>query len=217
MASKTTQVQRRVYDPPVKILTKREILAHVLDNLEAGPFHEPLRSKRQYSGEVEADHFLEHIGHLSRYPAKQESFLKLFRALLELEKVSGKKDVSAVRRIWPGASRAYDKLFHIIRAGKWTTDVRREGLVLVPISREGVAALAVLLLSQQRRLNRIRPCLRCGAWFYARFNHQQFCNDPEKRCQWNHYHTPEWRKKHREQNKKHQRDFRERTFGKRRH
>jgi hypothetical protein len=215
MASETTKVQPKVQPKVRRSWTKDELVARLLRDLESGPFDRPLGSKRRYPGEVEADYLLTYIGRLSRFPAKQESFLKPFRALLEMERVLGKKDEPAVRRIWPSARRAYNKLSHVIRAGGWTVGVSRQGLILEPMSKGGRAALAVLLLDEQHRLNRIRPCLSCDAWFYARFNHQRFCNDPEKKCQWNHYHTPEWRKKHREQNKKYQRDFRERTFGKR--
>ena len=90
------------------------------------------------------------------------------------------------------------------------------GLAIRPTSDEGKAALAALILADESRLSRIRPCLHCRTWFYARQERQRFCSDRAKRCQWKHYHSPEWRKRNREQNRKHQRAYRERLFGKRR-
>lgn len=90
------------------------------------------------------------------------------------------------------------------------------GWVPRPTSDEGKAALAFLVLSDESRSSRVRRCLHCGTWFYARQERQRFCSDRAKRCQWKHYHSPEWRKRNREPNRKHQREYRERLYGKRR-
>jgi hypothetical protein len=56
--------------------------------------------------------------------------------------------------------------------------------------------LIVVRFAETGLLRRIRRCLRCNNWFFARFNHQRFC---EKRCQVLHYQTGEyWKQRRRE-------------------
>jgi hypothetical protein len=53
------------------------------------------------------------------------------------------------------------------------------------------ALSCVVTLAQQGTLNRMRECLRCGKWYYARFRHQRFCST---KCQQAHYwSSPEWK------------------------
>src|SRR5215472_1087779 len=49
--------------------------------------------------------------------------------------------------------------------------------------------LAVVRLAELGLLRRLRPCIRCSRWFFAKFNHQRFCG---KRCQELHYQTGEY-------------------------
>ncbi len=54
----------------------------------------------------------------------------------------------------------------------------------------------IVRLGERGLLRRIRPCMRCSSWFFAKFNHQRFC---EKRCQVLHYQTGEyWKQRRRE-------------------
>jgi hypothetical protein len=70
---------------------------------------------------------------------------------------------------------------------------------------------AVLWIAQLGALGvlwRIRQCLRCKRWYYARFSHQHFCS---QRCQQTHYKSsPEWQQHRRA----YMRDYRARYFGK---
>jgi hypothetical protein len=62
--------------------------------------------------------------------------------------------------------------------------------------RKGQALSCFIVLAEYGRLDRMRECLRCGMWLYARFSHQRFCST---KCQQAHYWaSPEW-KAHRRQ------------------
>ena len=172
-------------------------------------FPEVPGAKRQYPGAQEGSFLAGYLNHLSARPRKQKAFCDLLSPLLEV----GRPDFSlrALERL----ERAYAKLEgKIDRHG--LPHVTDDGLVIPPTSDEGKAALAAILLYRQIRLDHIRQCLHCGTWFYAHLERQTFCSDQAKRCQWKHYHSPEWRKQNREQKRKHQRAYRERLFGKRR-
>lgn len=54
----------------------------------------------------------------------------------------------------------------------------------------------IVRLGERGLLRRIRPCMRCARWFFAKFNHQRFCGT---RCQVLHYQTGEyWKQRRRE-------------------
>lgn len=148
------------------------------------PFEEPRRAKRRYPGEPEANYLLGYID--CSAPSKRREILKILGRFREAER-DQRESKTAPRRPTGQAFRAR--------------------------SSELMAKFAMFLLYQQGRIARIRQCLHCRSWFYARFEHKRFCS---KRCQFAHYHTPEWRKKNRERNRKHQRAYRETLFGKRR-
>jgi hypothetical protein len=182
---------------------------------EFGPFYHPEGAKRKYPGEAEATAVVDHMTYyLPTYSTKKKlkAFLKEFSILRDYEEQRQKGNDHAsdeVGRVWMRLMKRIRE-DHIV-----TVDVRGDGLLVQPTRAEGISALALLSLSvRYRRLTRIRPCLHCGSVFYARFDHQQFCPDPEKKCQWHHYHSPEWRKKHRERTKQLQKEYRERIFGK---
>jgi len=60
----------------------------------------------------------------------------------------------------------------------------------------GVALLNMIRLFEQGLIHRVRRCLKCKKWFYARFRHQQFCST---RCQQSHYRSSEeWKAYRRE-------------------
>lgn len=174
-------------------------------------FPEVLGAKRQYPGAQEGSFLAWYLNQLSAWPRKQKAFCDLLSPFMEVERPP---DFS-MRSIGRALDRAYPKLeAKIDRQG--FPHVIEDGLVIPPTSDEGKAALAAILLFKEVRLSRIRRCLHCGTWFYAHLERQTFCSDRVKRCQWKHYHSPEWRKRNRELNRKHQRAYRERLFGKRR-
>jgi hypothetical protein len=151
---------------------------------------------------------------------KQTQLLATVRVLQRKAHADKNHDVSAIRRLFSerkGLTYAYDYLIDSAkgeRAKQTVEDVHEEGLILRPSTEKGYAALAALVLDKIHRIDRMKRCLHCRSWFYGRFRHQQFCSDLTKKCQWNHYHTPEWRKQHRERNRKHQSEYRKRLFGK---
>lgn len=200
MASNTKQVPRERIRFRVVKVPRRMLFPEV--------FPEVHGAKRQYPGAREGSFLAGYLNQLSVRPQKQRAFRDLLTALMQLE-----RGVYSLRAL----ERAYVKLTEKIdRQGSAHPIPTQNGLVIPPASDEGKAALAAVLLYRQIRLSSIRQCLHCGTWFYAHLERQRFCSDRAKRCQWRHYHSPEWRKRNRERNRKHQRAYRERLFGKRR-
>jgi hypothetical protein len=69
-----------------------------------------------------------------------------------------------------------------------------------PVTR---AVLQIMLLGQEGLLSRVRSCLKCRRWFFARFRHQNFCETP---CQQKFYRdNPEWREGRRKYMQKYRR------------
>jgi len=173
--------------------------------------------RRSYPGQAEGDRVTEYLNRLSRVDAKQHPFVRSLSILKQFAQAARNRDKAAVDRLGKVGGDAYIAFNSLISAAKpkrlsqLRVNVHKEGLLLQPATPEGEAAVALLVLVQKARTDRIRRCPRCRAWFYARFKHQQFCRDPKTKCQWSHYHSPEWRKKNRERNKKHQSDYRVRN------
>jgi hypothetical protein len=71
---------------------------------------------------------------------------------------------------------------------------RRPYLVLAANDVEGTAVLHVLRLSANGILDRVRRCGYCRRWFFARFRHQQFC---QEKCQQKFYRSSKEWKAHR--------------------
>ncbi|SRR6266496_79119 len=60
----------------------------------------------------------------------------------------------------------------------------------------------ILKLTQLSELNRLRCCMQCNQWLFARFRHQKFCSI---KCQQRNFaQTPEW--------KEHRRDYMRRRY-----
>jgi len=190
------------------------------EKLESEPFG-PTYSKRSYPGEAEARSL---VRYLESTPRDSRQNDVIYRSLWTLQRteealVKQKKNkrpslLKGLRTVIP-AGNAISALGKLMSGRKRVVGFTKNGLVVQPVTLQGIAALGMMLLARENRLGRLKHCLHCGAWFYARFKHQSFCSDQEKRCQWNHYHTPEWRKRNRKRNRKHQRELRERIFGKR--
>jgi hypothetical protein len=60
--------------------------------------------------------------------------------------------------------------------------------------RVALMMLTLVGLAERGLLRRLRCCIRCSKWFYAKFNHQRFCG---KDCQVLHYQTGEYWKQRR--------------------
>jgi hypothetical protein len=174
-----------------------------------------LTSARSYPGQTEGDRVARYLNDLPRARAKQHPFLKSLSVLRELAEAVKGSNETAIDRLLKrrrGVNFAYNWLVDAAKPTRLRDlDLKRhkDGLILQPTTPKGQAAVAVIVLDQKGRADRIRKCLHCGTWFYARFKHQQFCNDPVRKCQWNHYHSDEWRKQHRERNRKYQAAYRE--------
>jgi hypothetical protein len=176
-------------------------------------------SDRSYPGQIEGDCVTQYLNDKSHVRADQNPFLESMAILWELSQATKDGDVPVIDRLGKqrrGVSFARNYLASVARPTR-LRDLRvtlhKEGLLLQPTTLKGQAAVAVLVLSQTGRVDRIRRCLHCRLWFYARFEHQRFCSDSAKQCQWRHYHSAEWRKKHRERNRKHQAAYRKKLFG----
>jgi len=180
--------------------------------------------KRRYPYEDQGHALAERLNLLSSGPTKQNSLLESVRVLQEVARAQKNRDVAAIdrlRKAKKGMNFAYGYLVDAALSGlrkhsknRWAVGIHEDGLIVEPTTSEARAAIGALLLETNGRIDRVKQCLLCQTWFYARFKHQEFCADSKKKCQWTHYHTPEWRRQHRERNKKHQRAYRERTFGK---
>jgi hypothetical protein len=61
---------------------------------------------------------------------------------------------------------------------------------------DGLALRMILDFARAGYLNRLRRCLHCRNWLYAKFKHQNFC---AMKCQQKHYAiSPEWKAKRRD-------------------
>lgn len=171
-------------------------------------FPEVHGAKRQYPGAEEGSFLAGYLNRISARPQKLRAFCRLLFPLMKFER--GAFSLRGLHRVYVTLTKKID------RQGSAHPIPTQDGLVIPPASDEGKAALAAVLLYRQFRLSCIRQCLHCGTWFYAHLERQRFCGNRAKRCQWKHYHSPGWRKRNRERNRKHQRAYRERLFGKRR-
>jgi hypothetical protein len=232
MSNDTSQVQKHFTLPPdFKRLSKldkqrwrdRELADFLLADwgkIRSRPFGPAPHSKRSYPGEREAQSVVRYLESAAAASKQGDIFRKLLRFLqrseetLAKQRKQGSSFVDRFRTVL-GAAEVLAKLGKFLSGRKRAVEIVHNGIVFQPTTLQGIVALAVVYLFYQKGLHRFRQCLHCGAWFYARFRHQQFCIDEAKKCQWNHYHSPAWRKKHRETNRQHQRAFRDRRFGKR--
>jgi hypothetical protein len=184
------------------------------------PAYEPawdMPIRRSYPGQAEGERVTEYLNYLSRIGAKRHPFLRSLSILKKFAQAARNHDKTAIDRLGKAGGDAHFAFNSLISAAmpkslsRLGVKVHKEGLLLQPATPEEEAAVALLVLVQKTRVDRIRQCPRCRTWFYARFKHQQFCRDPKKKCQWSHYHSSEWRRKNRERNKKHQRAYRVRN------
>lgn len=193
MANRTRQVQESKY-----------LNLNLVDRYLKFELESKSTSRRHYDGEHEGQFVANRLNAFSKTPAKQQQLLRTLRALHRF----GPK-----RTEWHEANEFLTKhVLSAVKKKKYIFELRDGVAILHPTTLEGRIAQAVLLLEAKEQIGRIKKCLHCAEWFYARFKHQQFCPDAAKRCQWNHYHSPEWRKKNRERNRKHQKEFRDRLF-----
>jgi hypothetical protein len=65
--------------------------------------------------------------------------------------------------------------FNVDREREWSFDIGIDGVTPRVPPGETLAALAVVDLTKQKLLDRVRHCI-CGNWFFARFAHQQSCS-----------------------------------------
>jgi hypothetical protein len=84
-----------------------------------------------------------------------------------------------------------------------------QGVTILEDQDEAEAIRALWFLFKQGLVKRLRKCRLCDSLFYARFKHQQFCNDSSKGCQQKH-----WRKQNPGKNAQYQTSYRLRLFGK---
>ena len=182
-------------------------------------FHTSPRRERKYPGEVEAERLLRYLLSPATTPQQRRSFVSLIRAMQEQQQPTrGFQEQSPPEsRRRQRLDAVLDKVKDAVSAGNRAVGVARDGsgLILKPTTEYGIAAVSAQFLFEERWLTRIRRCLKCKTWFFARFKHQKFCSNRETKCQWNHYHTPGWRKQHRERNRRHQAEYRKRNPGRR--
>ena len=182
------------------------------------------RPARQYPGETAGKYLVERLNRFSPKSRYGFAFTAGLLILRHYEQVEAKgdtvtRDQLLRRKGFRNPKFWWDHLYSI--ASEMTVKKRKvvlhgiheKGLVIEPSTPRGKDAFALLSLGAKGKLNRIRKCSHCKKLLYARFNHQWFCS---KKCQWDHYHSPEWRKQNRERNRRHQRRYRETLFGKKR-
>lgn len=75
----------------------------------------------------------------------------------------------------------------------WRPSRRQRGPSQVLDSESAVVGL-LLNLARQGAVHRVRECLECGRWFFARFEHSKFC---QRKCQLKHYQSDAKWKAHR--------------------
>lgn len=61
---------------------------------------------------------------------------------------------------------------------------------------QGLALVKVIQLAERGLLAQIQRCKECQKYFFVRFEHQEFCSDPDTDCQQRYAHRqPEWKAK----------------------
>ncbi len=179
---------------------------------------------RRYPGETAGKYLSERLNQLSPTSIDRMALTAALIVLREYEKAEAKGDTTACERLLRrrGFRNPRFWLKHLYAtAGEQSSEKRRvlvhgiheDGLVIAPSTTRGKDAFALLSLEAQGKLTRVLMCYQCKRFFYARFKHQGFCST---KCQGDHYHSPEWRRQNRERNKRHQRKYRDRYFGKKR-
>lgn len=189
--------------------------------------HEKVSPKttRYYPGEAEGRYLTRRLNQLS--PEREPFLFMSLWTLLKVARVGRDRDIPILgilrkeKEIF-SENEARTYLFSTAAGGFGKRSkleihgVHEDGLIIGPETTEGKDALTILSLEAKGKLDRIKRCIHCQDWFYARFKHQQFCSNPEEKCQFNHYHSSEWRKRNRERNRRHQVDYRKRNPGRRR-
>jgi hypothetical protein len=214
MVNDSNQVQVAADDQALR----DEVLAWVRE-LETNPCArlkslELPRQPKQYPGEDEGGVVAALLQRFSRSRKKQEPLLEVLHSLQRLERACGKRNGRAIRRLVPDVlAKKIEKGLRRVQLLIW---VNGSHLQLMPASLYGFFVQNVLTLFEMNRVSRIRQCGHCGTWFYARLVHQKFCNDPVKKCQWNDFHTSEYRsERYRQRNRRYQREYRKRNPGRR--
>lgn len=94
-------------------------------------------------------------------------------------------------RIWSTGQRPW-VLDWEVRPNSAKKSKLRDGMLEL---NDGAALRLILDFAKAGYLNRLRRCLQCKKWLYAKFRHQDFCCT---NCQQKHYaKSPEWRAKRR--------------------
>jgi hypothetical protein len=171
--------------------------------------------RRSCPGRIAAEMFLEYLRFWEDIPEKRNAYISLLRGLQKLEAtIPNAAENPCIRRRKAWDEFEHELYDHALGVESWRLDWEsKRGLVVSSGTLRIHALLGLLELFKRGRLHRLRLCRHCQAWFYACSERQFFCNHPEKRCQWKHYHTPQWRKKNRERNRVLQRDYRARNSG----
>lgn len=92
-----------------------------------------------------------------------------------------------------GPSSPYWWVHWIVGSPKWGKRGRSQGHVSLG---SGPAIQTILNFAQSGNLSRLRKCLQCYKWMYAKFRHQEFCSS---KCQQQRYtQSPEWKAHRRE-------------------
>jgi hypothetical protein len=184
------------------------------------------RTARQYPGEIAGRYLVERLNRMSETSAYRTALFGGLLILRQYEEAETKgdtvtRDQLLRRKGFRNPKFWFDLLYstaaeldvNVKRRKMVLHGIHEKGLVLEPSTTRGKDAFALLSLGAKGKLNRVRRCSHCKLLLYARFNHQWFCS---KKCQWDHYHSPEWRKQNRERNRRHQRRYRATYFGKKR-
>jgi len=95
-------------------------------------------------------------------------------------------------RIWSTGQRPWVVMWDVRPNTPKRTELRAGMLEL----NDGMALRLILDFAKAGYLNRLRRCLHCKKWLYAKFRHQDFCCT---NCQQKHYaKSPEWKAKRRD-------------------
>src|SRR5579862_4938904 len=183
-----------------------------------------ITSTRHYPGETAGRYIVERLNRMSETSRYRTAIFGGLLILRRYEEVVAKGDTvtrdQLLRRksfrnpkFWWNSLCSIAGEVDVKRRKVMLHGIHEKGLVIEPATVRGKDAFAILWLCEKGKLNRVRSCSHCKLLFFARFNHQWFCST---KCQWDHYHSAEWRKQNRERNKGHQRKYRDRYFGKKR-
>ena len=185
--------------------TDREILRLLENMLELEKMERPLWGETKREAELAAIVATKR-GRTVPNPALRKIAPEKYRQELAIDEKTHKINETLrgylfVPRVWSTGQRPWGVMWDIRPNNPRKLKMKDGRLEL----NDGMALRLILDFAKAGILNRLRRCMHCGNWLYAKFRHQDFCST---KCQQKHYSTSsEWRAKRRDYMRRYRRRF----------